>query len=236
MNIRALDNIPRYFHRMGDFMVGDGILPTDAEHSTVPSIYWRWSGSVSSYHPVTSYYNKRNTATCSVWTSHTLHSLHVYQFSEPAVNTAHLTMFRSHTFFSLPMPQSLPDEETFILRWTRACQPVTIVILPRHAVSKGNMTLWCCLMTRIPRQPSDHTTSLSCLITLNSSVKLQHTTSQLVTSHTLSLIFCSLLSVHYIVIVVMDACTAGFHLGFSPMRGFSTPWGFPLVCVGLAQT
>ena len=36
MNIRALDNIQRYFHRMGGFMVGDSILLTNAEHSTVP--------------------------------------------------------------------------------------------------------------------------------------------------------------------------------------------------------
>ena len=122
-------------------MVGDGILPTNAEHSTVPSIYWRWSGSVSSYHPVTSYYNPGNTATCSVWTCHTLHSLHMYQFSEPAVNTAHL---RSHTFFSLPMPQSLPDEENLYssvdpcLSTSNRCHSPT-------TVSKGNMTYYTAL-------------------------------------------------------------------------------------------
>ena len=122
------------------------------------------------------------------------------------------------------------------LRWNNACQPVTIVILPRQwrLSRKGHIIMIALYtyMTWIHRQPSDHTASLSCLIPLNMSVNLQHTTSLLITSHTLSLI--SVLSYPFITLVSWMHVQLLLIWGFSPMRGFSTsgfysPWGFPLV-------
>jgi len=90
---------------------------------------------------------------------------------------------------------------------------------------------------QIPKIPIRSHCQPVLLITLNTSVKLHHTKlsscCQLLFSH------CSFVSVVLCMCMYMYSCFLfGFfpHERFFPPLGFYSPWGFSLVCVGLAQT